>query len=135
MDPDQDCTMWTLGQFCDPPLDPDEVFERTDVMAGPAHPSATITAMVEKLQLGDGKFQSCNNLAAARDYMRDSMMERFAFGALSNNMVGHMVNAYRMEDGSIEFRDFQPAPHNGTPVHPQNVPGARYLIWPIKDAD
>jgi len=131
---EDDCTMWTLGSFCDPILDPDKVFEITDVMSGPSHEPPNITKMVCDLELGDGQHVVCNTPAEARHYMINSMMERFAFGVLLHDQVGHMVSAYRI-DGDLQFRDFQIPPHDGQCVNPPEEANCQYWIWPIIDAD
>jgi hypothetical protein len=133
-DDEDDCTMWTVGAFCNPRLDPYEVFERTDVMAGPSHQADNVSLMITKLGLGDGQYRSFATPAEARRYMLDSMMERFAYGVTRADRVGHMVNVYR--DGqTLTFLDFQVPPHGGIPVQPPTQGGWRYFIWPINDAN
>jgi hypothetical protein len=122
--------MWTLGSFCSPRLDPEKVFERTDVMAGPSHEPANITKMVRDLHLGDGRYAAFSSPAEARTYMMNSMMERFAFGVSVRDRVGHMVSAYRV-DGQLRFVDFQIPPHDGRAVQLPEQPDCVYTIWPI----
>jgi hypothetical protein len=135
VNPDDDCTMWTLGHFTVPPIRPYEVFERTNMMAGPAHPPEHVSAMIVTLRLGEGDVHQFDNLADAIAFMQNSMLERFAFGYAQPNTAGHMVNAWRLPDGTVQFRDFQPVPHGGVLVQPPRAAGMQYLVYPVKDAD
>lgn len=137
MDPDQDCTMCTLGAFCEPQLTPYQVFEVTDVMAGPAQSPTNVSIMVVKLGLGDGHYDVFDSLAMAEQTMQNSMMERFALMWAQPGVVGHMVNAYRIADRqTLTYLDYQVDSVHGAPtVPPANLFGASYFVWPIKDAD
>jgi len=129
---DEECTMWTVGGFCNPRLDPLAVFEHTNVMAGPSHTAPNVSKMVRDLGLGDGQYAVFATPQEARSYMLASMSERFAFGVAYRDRVGHMVNAYRDGD-QLSFLDFQPPPHDGQFVAPPEGEDCVYWIWPIND--